>query len=320
MGKVNVAVIGYGHLGKWHAQKANGLSTSNLVAIVEPFEAARSAAKEAYPHVKVVKDISEVMNEIDAAVIVTPTSTHFELTKTLLNNGKHVFCEKPLCNSFKEVKSLEGSLKDSLVLQVGHSERCHQAWELIRPELNKHTKHTMSVVLERVAAFKGRATDVDVVSDLMIHDVDLLLYLFDKKPKSVKAYGHKIRTQHWDHVTAIFSYADGPNAIVKASRNHVVEKRIFELTSSEGTLAVDLFANKYHVATNSQFEDGTYVQSHDYPKRDHLLVEQEAFYNAILNNLEPMVGYNAGAGVVYILDKIIESLNSGKEIELNLEL
>ena len=89
MKKVNVAVVGYGHLGRWHTQKAAGLENANLVAVVEPFN--QAAVKEAYPKIKVVADIKEVMNEIDAAIIVTPTSTHFELTSLLLENNKHVF-------------------------------------------------------------------------------------------------------------------------------------------------------------------------------------------------------------------------------------
>ena len=129
MSKVNVAVIGYGHLGKWHTQKAAGLENSNLVAIVEPFN--KEAAQADYPDVKIVDRINDVIDEIDAAIIVTPTSTHFELTKTLLENNKHVFCEKPLCSTHEQTKELEKYLGDR-VLQVGHSERCHQAWEKLK--------------------------------------------------------------------------------------------------------------------------------------------------------------------------------------------
>ena len=105
MSKIKVAVLGYGHLGKWHCQKADGLEQSELVAIVEPFEANAKVAKENHPNAKVVSDIKDVMDEVDAAVIVTPTSTHFELTKYLLENNKHVFCEKPLCSTFEEVQN-----------------------------------------------------------------------------------------------------------------------------------------------------------------------------------------------------------------------
>ena len=317
MDKVRVAVIGFGHLGKWHAQKTAVLESAELVAIVDPFERSLLAAKEQYPNVRCVNDISDVIMDIDAAIVVTPTSTHYELTKYLLKNKKHVFCEKPLCTNFSEVQNLKEYVSDDLVLQVGHSERCHEVWELISDELNRHEEHK-SIALDRVAAFKGRATDVDVVQDLMIHDVDLLLYLFKQKPISVKAFGHKIRTQKWDHVTAVFTYEDGSHARVTASRNHAHEKRSFEIVSSKGAAHVDLFQNNYHIATDGQFDDGQFVKSTPYTKRDHLLLEQKAFYNSILNQTTPMVTYDDGATVVYVLDKIIQSLENRKEVELTI--
>src|SRR5690606_27312243 len=118
--------------------------------------------------------------------IVTPTSTHFELCDYLVKQGKHVFCEKPLCAFYDEVLKLETVLKEDKVLQVGHSERCHKAWEVLKEEFSEISA-PWALKINRVAAFKGRATDVDVVQDLMIHDIDLLLFLMKKKPISVKA-------------------------------------------------------------------------------------------------------------------------------------
>ncbi len=314
MDKVNVAVIGYGHLGKWHAQKANELQDANLVAIVEPYEANKKAASEAYPNTKVVDSIDEVMNEIDAAVIVTPTSTHFALTKHLLQNNKHVFCEKPLCSTYEEAVALKEFLGDR-VLQVGHSERCHQAWEELHDEF-KNLKGRKTIKIDRYAAFKGRATDVDVVQDLMIHDIDLMLYLFGSKPKEVYAHGHKIRTDKWDHATAHFSFENGDEVIITSGRNHVREVRALEVMSAQGCHFVDLFANTIAFATNTQFEDGTFVKESSYPKRDHLLMEQENFYQSILKGTDPMVGYQDGVNAILYLNKVIEALDTGKRISL----
>ncbi|MFL5811890.1 MAG: Gfo/Idh/MocA family protein, partial [Flavisolibacter sp.] len=105
MKKVRVAVLGYGHLGKWHCQKvAAHADVAEFVAIVEKFPAGQEAARANHPGVKVVSDIKEVINEIDAAFVVTPTSTHFELVSYLLQNNKHVFCEKPVCSNDEEAK------------------------------------------------------------------------------------------------------------------------------------------------------------------------------------------------------------------------
>lgn len=314
MSKVNVAVIGYGHLGKWHTQKASQLDGANLVAIVEPFELNKKSAAETYPGVKIVDKVEDVIDEIDAALIVTPTSTHYELTKMLLQKNKHVFCEKPLCSTYEETKDLEQYL-GSNVLQVGHSERCHQAWEKLKTEFSQITgKKTIKIT--RFAPFKGRATDVDVVQDLMIHDIDLMLYLFGKKPHSVNSIGHKVRTDKWDHVTSHFFFDNGDEVIITSGRNHVKEVRELEVMSSVGCHYVDLFTNTIHRGTNTQFEDGTFVKVESYDKRDHLLIEQENFYTSILANKKPMVTYDDGVNAVYLVTKVIESLNDNKRLDL----
>ena len=314
--KIRVAVLGYGHLGKWHCQKVESLDQAELVAIVEPFAANKISAKTAHPKSKIVDDISEVMDEIDAAVIVTPTSTHFELTKLLLQNKKHIFCEKPLCSSFKEVQGLKSLLSENKILQVGHSERCHKVWTDLEQDL-KNINSKFSLKINRVASFKGRATDVDVVQDLMIHDLDLVMYLLSKKPQRLKAIGHKIRTGKWDHATCILEYSDGSFASITSGRNHVKEIRDLEVMHDGGCIYVDLFTNTYSIASSDQFNDGAFVKTSEYEKRDHLLIEHENFYNSILGNEKPMVNYHDGANIVYLIDKVLESLELGTFVDLN---
>lgn len=314
MNKVKVAVVGYGHLGKWHTQKAAQLDNSELVAIVEPSTKGKENASENHPGIRVVNSLSEVMDEIDAAVIVTPTSTHFELTKELLENNKHVFCEKPLCSSIEEANSLENYLGESIV-QVGHSERCHQVWETLIPEINK-IKGKKTIKIDRFASFKGRATDVDVVSDLMIHDIDLMLYLFNANPISVHSIGHKIRTNKWDHVTSHFILENGDEVFITSGRNHVHEVRSLEVMSENGCHYVDLFRNKFVYGTNEMFEDESFVRESSYEKRDHLLLEQERFYDSILNKKPAMVTFDEGRNAVRIVSKVLESLDSNETLKL----
>jgi predicted dehydrogenase len=154
MTKIKVAVIGYGHLGKWHAQKAEAFpELADLKYIVEKFPAAISAARTAHPHVQVVDDISKVIHDIDAAFVVTPTSFHFELVEYLLKNNKHVFCEKPLTEMTDQALKLQELLKDKdLVLQVGHSERFHQAWER-KENYKQFFESKAHITLKRVAPF-----------------------------------------------------------------------------------------------------------------------------------------------------------------------
>lgn len=312
MKKVKVATIGYGHLGRWHAQKADQLENSELVAIVESYGPNKEKAKEAHPGAQIVDDISEVMDQIDAAVVVTPTSTHFEIVQDLLKAGKHVFCEKPLTSTLKESEALGKCLKDGQVLQVGHSERCHKAWEELESEIQAIVG-PITLKIERVAPFKGRATDVDVVQDLMIHDLDLAMFLLKRSPKKVKAYGHKIRTDKNDQVNAVLEFEDGSVAMIASGRNHAREARTLEITHDNGCLFVDLFHNKIYRATGDQFEDGSYVKETEYEKRDHLMIEQEKFYESILTGKKPMVGYQDGLNAVALVQAVLDGLESGSE-------
>jgi hypothetical protein len=140
--------------------------------------------------------------------------------------------------------------------------------------------------------------------------------LFGQKPIGVNSIGHKIRTDKWDHVTSHFFFATGDEVIITSGRNHVKEVRELEVMSSSGCHYVDLFTNTIHRGTNSQFEDGTFVKEETYEKRDHLFIEQENFYNSIINNTTPMVTYEDGVNAVYLVTKVNESLDSGKRLEL----
>lgn len=309
MKKVKMAVIGYGHLGRWHSSKVAANERAELVAIVEPNDQSAQQAKLAHPEVKVVSSIEQVLDDIDAAAIVTPTSTHFELTKFLLQKNKHVFCEKPLCSTLAEANDLKKYLRDGLVMQVGHSERCHKAWEILKEEIKK-INSPFTFKIERVAPFKGRATDVDVVQDLMIHDLDLLSFLMDKDVSSVQALGHKIRTSKWDQVNAILSLRDGSKAIITSGRNHVHEVRSLEITHDQGCIYVDMFANRIKIATAGQFENGEFVKELDYEKRDHLALEHEAFYLSILENRPVMVSYEQGVKAVGMVEQVLSALEN----------
>lgn len=319
MKKVRVAVLGYGHLGKWHCQKVEAHpEMADFVAIVEKFPAGQEAAKTNHPKVKVVDDIKEVINDIDAAFVVTPTSTHFELVKYLLENNKHVFCEKPICSNDEEAKKLkEIAVGKNVVLQVGHSERFHEAWDKLR-ETFKNTPTPFTVKINRVAPFKGRATDVDVVQDLAIHDLDLVLHLFKQKPLSVDAHGFKIRTSKWDHANIHVELEDKCNAYVSVGRNATKEIRELEVISAAGAYTVDLFTNKIHFATNGKFPDDTFVKEEGYGKRDHLLLEHKHFYESVLGNKPAIIGLNDGMNAVHLVDSTLKSMETNSKVKVSL--
>lgn len=319
MKKVKVAVLGYGHLGKWHCQKVEAhKDLAEFVAIVEKFPACQDAARANHPGVKVVSNLSEVIGEIDAAFVVTPTSTHFELVKNLLESNKHVFCEKPLCSNDEEAQKLKAIAESKkVVLQVGHSERFHQAWEILKETFAKISS-PFNVRINRIAPFKGRATDVDVVQDLAIHDLDLILHLFKAKPVSVKATGHKIRTDKYDHASITLTLEGGSEASIVVGRNGVKESRDLEVVSKEGMVLVDLFTNKIHTATHDKFDDGSFVRDLSYEKRDHLLLEHGHFYRSILENHPAIIGLKDGMNAVHLVDSSLKAMSTRESVPVNL--
>ncbi len=322
MDQVRVAVIGYGFLGKWHVEKvlkcSNTDAPAELVAIVEVSSEIRDRLRvqfsAQFPKIKIVADVKEVIDEVDACIIVTPTSYHYPVAKEVLKKGKHVFCEKPMTTTYAESQELTKLAEDKgIVFHVGHSERFHLVWEQIkRGPYKQALRGPTWVRIDRAAPFKGRATDVDVVRDLMIHDLDLLLYLFDEWPITVEAIGYKIRTNNYDFVSSIVTFASGKKCFLTAGRNHVEEVRKFDIQGPHGHLQVDMhncrlkFFGASHSATDVL----------DYQKRDHLLEEHRSFYQAIFGHTAPMVSAIDGARAVYLVDQVLKAIETGQIVSL----
>lgn len=312
--KLKVALFGFGHLGKWHAGKLNGNNEIEFVGIVDPSEKSRTLAKESFPSVNTFSNVEEVINMIDAGVVVTPTSFHFDVAKKLLENKKHVFCEKPLTSTLEQALELKEILADQkLVVQVGHSERCHQAWEMM-DKFQDAVKDAQTMTLKRTSPFKGRASDVGVVEDLMIHDIDLVR-MFYGDPISVFATGAKLLTKNFDHVIAVLKYKERL-VTIEASRVDVEVSRCVQFVSNKANLKVDLLTNKLLYSHNLTTEKDQEVEAINYEKRDHLLLEQQKFFDSILRGKPIFVNIDDGIDAIRVIKGINDSLANGKEVFL----
>jgi predicted dehydrogenase len=303
---VRVALIGYGFLGKWHAQKVAILESQGLckfTLIVDKSEKSRELAKTNYPNVRVEESIDDLWDQFDAALVVAPTSLHFEIIKDLIKNNKHIFCEKPLTSNVEDALEIKRLLEGtSLVFQVGHSERFHEALEKLS-EYKNILEEPSVIKLNRLAAYKGRATDVDVVGDVMVHDLDILMFLFEEYPNSSNGRGFKMVTQNWDHVETELKFPSGRIAQVNASRNYSKEVRSIEITNSQGHLFVDLL----NPGLTFVSPEGK-IETFSFNKRDHLLLEQEKFYRAILFKEPIPIGFEDGLTAVRLVDMVLRGL------------
>jgi predicted dehydrogenase len=320
-GKIRVALMGHGHLGKWHLDKLKANSQVEVVGVVDPSEQSCWEVNERHPDTPCFGEIATIIDRIDAVIIATPTSTHYAIIRALMERGIHIFCEKPLVTRREEADSLlafantltkEGQKLP--VIQVGHSERMHFIWEQ-RKELSQFFNQPGLVRIDRLAPFKGRACDVDVVADLMIHDLDLLLYLFDEHPLSLKSYGFRSISEHWDSVTTTLNFLSGRVATLTVGRNYTVERREFEIINSAGTLQIDLYQRKVRYSDNSR-KGPEVIKEFEYPARDHLKLEQDLFFQAIQNKTPSAVTLSQGVSAVRLTESVRQSLISGEQLDL----
>ncbi len=308
---LNIVVIGYGSWGKWHAEKVANNSSVHLHSIVDIDTISLECAKKKYPNTSLYTSYRELpFHNINAAIIATPATTHYELASFFLDNNIHVLCEKPFCSTLKETKKIESYLNSDTVLQIGYSERFHPIWETVKRDLT-YTTGPYSISFDRLAPFTNRNTDVGVVEDFMTHDLDLLLFLFpDLSIDEVYAKGSKEKSRHFDNVEVRFSFSDSSSVKITANRNFTRKERVIEISCKEGTFFIDLLNTRYvrsFTNENDEYQkdaDATIV----YERADHLDIEQKAFFKAILGESQIPIGYMEGLKVMQLVSMINEKL------------
>ena len=233
---MRTAVVGAGYLGRFHAQKYLTLERSTLVGIVDPDPAAR-AAVSAELGVPAHADHRELVGHVDAVSIVTPTPTHHAIARDFLEGGAHVLVAKPMTTTVEQARDLIATARRARrTLQVGHLERFNAAIRALQPIL------TVPRFIEsaRLAPFKARGTDVDVVLDLMIHDIDLILSIVRSPVVKVDAVGTRVFSGAIDIANARLRFANGCVANATASRVSMKTERKLRLFQDDAYVSVDL--------------------------------------------------------------------------------
>jgi len=248
MSRTRLAVIGVGHLGRIHARLAKNLAAAELVAIVDPVQEARDEVALELG-VPAFDDYRNVAAQIDAAIIVTPTRQHHAVACDLLARGIHTFVEKPVTTSVADADELiELAQKRNLVLQVGHVERFNPAFVAAQPQIES-PKYLEAV---RCGPFSGRSTDIGVVLDLMIHDLDLILALVPSEVVSVESLGAAVFGPNEDWAQARIVFECGSVAHLRASRVSQVQQRSLEAWCPDRHVRIDFAARKTVVTQHSR--------------------------------------------------------------------
>ncbi len=242
--KLRVAVVGVGYLGRFHALIYARMPGVDLVGVVDTdAERARSVAAEA--NCASFTDANELLDRVDAVSIVVPTTYHLSVATPFLERGIHMLMEKPIAATREEGEALVGLAERSgAVLQIGHLERFNAGIMALAERIDQ----PRYVEAQRMGGFVERATDVDVVSDLMIHDIDIILSLMGSELRSISAVGTPVLTEHLDIASARLEFANGAVANVVASRVSDKKTRRIRVFQERMYLSLDFVEQTIDIA------------------------------------------------------------------------
>lgn len=333
MKRLRVAVIGVGHLGKEHARILAGLDHVELVGVADVnLEQAQAVARR--HHTQAFHDYWPLLNLVDAATIVVPTTYHLQVAREFLKRGIPLLVEKPLARTVAEARELvDLAEKHAAVLQVGHIERFNPAFE----ELESRPLTPCFIRAQRLGPFTGRSTDVGVVLDLMIHDLDLVLSLAGGSPvASVDAVGVSVFGAHEDVANARLRFANGCMADVTASRASPTASRLMQVWGAQGQAEVDFAARKVTL-----FQPSASVRQHgldpakldpasrarireelftrhlemltiDGKAQDQLTCELEEFVASVQTGKKPRVTGQDGLAALEVAEMILQAIGPVK--------
>ncbi len=319
---LKAGVLGAGHLGKIHLRLLKESHKYELIGFFDPDqENAQKVAKEfgyqAFP------SLEELIQAVDVVDIVTPTLSHYECAKLSIEAGKHIFIEKPIANSVAEAEKIIALAKAHGVKgQVGHVERFNPAFMAVKEKV----ANPMFIETHRLAEFNPRGTDVPVVLDLMIHDIDIILSVVNSKVKHINASGVSVISDTPDIANARIEFENGCVANLTASRISLKNMRKSRFFQKDAYISVDFLTKKVEVvkmkdapeqpddfALVLQNAEGIkkqiYFENPNIEANNAILDELETFADAIQQHTEPVVTLQQGTDALRVAYQIIEAFN-----------
>lgn len=324
---LKVGVLGAGHLGKIHIKCIKQISQYELVGFFDPNKENAQKVSEEF-NTKAFDTIEELLDHVDVVDIVTPTLSHYEGAVSAIKKHKHIFIEKPITNTLDEAKSIiELATEANVKVQIGHVERFNPAFTAVQDSFNQ----PLFIETHRLAEFNPRGTDVPVIHDLMIHDIDIVLSVVKSNVKRISASGVAVVSDTPDICNARIEFDNGCVANLTASRISMKNMRKSRFFQKDAYISVDFYKKKseilklnnvvgepdpFAVVLDLGETKGKKEISFDTPKIEEnnaIKDELESFANAIINNTQPLVtaedGFNALRIATIINDKI--KLTSG---------
>ncbi len=310
MDKLRAAVIGVGYLGRFHAQKYAQSPRCTLVGVVDARQDAREGVA-AEVGTRAVEDYRTLLGEVDAVSVVTPTPAHFAIARDFLAAGAHVLVEKPITETPREARELiDLAARGGRILQVGHLERFNSAILAAEP----HLRAPRFVECHRLAPYKERGTDVNVVLDLMIHDIDLVQTIVGAPVLTIDAIGTPVFSEAIDIANARIRFANGCVVNATASRVSLKTERKMRIFEDDAYLSLDL---QQKILTLIRKREGAgsagslpvNIEEHSLEQGDALKAEIESFLECIRTGRPPVVGGEDGLAALETAMRITEQVN-----------
>jgi len=309
--KLRIGVVGTGYLGKFHAEKYTRMDDVDLVGIADINKSQAEKIAKQYS-VKAYTSHKDILDKVDAVSIVVPTPAHYKVSKDFLEHDVDVLIEKPMTTTLKEAdKLIRLSEARGLIIQVGHLERFNPAVIALRD----YVKKPMFIESHRLSTYKERATDVSVVLDLMIHDIDIITNFVRSKIKSINAAGIPVISGHVDIANARIEFENGCVANVTASRISTRDERKIRLFQKEAYISVD-FANheitivKQGEKDESSIIPGMGINQLCFTKTDALDDKLKSFINAVKRRQAPEVNGNVGRSALKVALSIMKQIQN----------
>ena len=324
---IKIGLFGAGHLGKIHMQQWLQIASASLIGFFDPDDVAAAQAEEQYS-IKRFTDVDALIAASDAIDVVTSTTAHFVIAKKVLKQGKHLFIEKPLANTLEEARELLTLVNEAGVkCQVGHVERYNPAFLA----LGDQTLQPMFIEAHRLAQFNPRGTDVSVILDLMIHDIDVVLHLVKSPVKRISASGVSVMSDTADIANARIEFDNGCVANLTSSRLSLKKMRKIRLFQRDAYIGIDFLEKKTEVIRLK--EDGAPAGMLDFPVElangDKKIIsvampeitpvnaiheELSEFVESIIQNKPVRVSVHDGYNAMDIAHQILRKMSAHREL------
>jgi predicted dehydrogenase len=311
MNEIRVGVIGVGYLGKFHAEKYAGMDNVRLVGVAD-IDRSRAEDLAARFGSRAFTDYRDLLSRVDAVSIVVPTESHFSVGLEFLNHGVDVLIEKPMTTTLKQADELiDVAESRGRILQVGHLERFNPAVLALKDIIT----NPMFIEAHRLSIFKDRSTDVSVVLDLMIHDIDIILNIVNSEIQSIHAAGAPVICEQADIANVRLQFESGCVANVTASRISIKNQRKMRLFQKDAYIAVDFAGREITLLRRSENQSdslvpGTDFQQLSFTEADVLEDELASYLQAVRTRNAPVVSGHAGRKALAVALDIMDQVEA----------